>query len=664
MFANALMLFGLTAVSVPIIIHLLNRRKFERVIWAAMRFLRISVEQNQRRLQLEDILLLLIRCALIALIVLALARPRLRSIQGDAPVTAVLLLDNSYSMSQTDGINSRFGLAKDAATKAINALPKDSSVAILLASDIVQDVIPEPTYDMTLATSAVKKAVLFDRGTDLYDAVRRAVETLTGRATVEKEIYLVTDGQASGWRKMRDIRRLLEEHKDIRTHIVLVGQDEPRDLGVTAVKLDSALCPVNEPQRVDVRVKNFGTLESRQTMVRIWLDTEPAATAEATVPALRAGEDKVVSMSARIAHEGYHTITARLEPDHLPANDSRSIALRAVKTIQVLLIEGDAGQYPEDSEVFFLKQALLAVPADEWGSYYLKVIVKAPSELDSVHWSDFDAVFAANVTDFSRESRKQIAEYVQGGRSLMLFLGDKINRRGYDDLYNDGLLPAKLGGTRGDANSQDKWFTLADRYDHDIVSIWRDTGASLTSARFYKIYDLVIPDAASAKDQKNPTRTILTFADGKPAMVEKAFGRGRVILFASTADRDWTDLPRRAAFRAADPAHARLSADAAGRAPEHTGRRAAGASDGCPGQGRRHPPAGAVVFPAGAGRGRAGRAHARAAQARLRDQRGPAGEVHRRLADGAVCPDQPGRRVRGQVGRHHRRAVRRAERPR
>src|SRR5215217_3767318 len=96
---------GVLAVSVPIVIHLLNKRKFERVVWAAMRFLKVSVEQNQRRIQIEDMLLLALRCLWRVLRGLGMARPvscRGRAGGGwfgQANVTAVLLLDNSYSMS-------------------------------------------------------------------------------------------------------------------------------------------------------------------------------------------------------------------------------------------------------------------------------------------------------------------------------------------------------------------------------------------------------------------------------------------------------------------------------------------------------------------------------------------------------------------------------------
>ena len=151
-------LFGLgaLAVSVPIIIHLLNKRKFERVQWAAMRFLKVSVEQNQRRIQIEDLILLALRCLVLLILGMALARPILgcsaaNALLGNQAVTGVIVLDNSYSMSGTDGVKSRFDQAKLAADQVLSTMPPGSSVAVILASDVANAVIPEPTHD--LATS-------------------------------------------------------------------------------------------------------------------------------------------------------------------------------------------------------------------------------------------------------------------------------------------------------------------------------------------------------------------------------------------------------------------------------------------------------------------------------------------------------------------------------
>src|SRR5947207_13046465 len=101
-FLNPILLAGLAAVSVPIIIHLLNRRKFQKVVWAAMRFLKLSVEQNQRRMKIEDMILLALRCLLLVLLALALARPALLSNTADrfgqSKVTGIIIVDNSYRM--------------------------------------------------------------------------------------------------------------------------------------------------------------------------------------------------------------------------------------------------------------------------------------------------------------------------------------------------------------------------------------------------------------------------------------------------------------------------------------------------------------------------------------------------------------------------------------
>src|SRR5262245_10468460 len=115
-FLNPILLAGLAAISIPIIIHLLNRRRFQKVVWAAMRFIQASVEKNQKRMRIEDLILLALRCLLVALLALALARPALMSeagsMLGESKVTAVLILDNSRSMGMSDGTATRLEKAR------------------------------------------------------------------------------------------------------------------------------------------------------------------------------------------------------------------------------------------------------------------------------------------------------------------------------------------------------------------------------------------------------------------------------------------------------------------------------------------------------------------------------------------------------------------------
>ena len=132
-FLNPLLLFGIIGIASPIIIHLLAKKKIKRVVWAAMRFLQHVVEKNQRRLTLEDVILLLLRCALLVLLAFALARPSFKKGGlagfGDSNETAIIAIDNSASMSQNDGASSKFEQAQKAAEDVLDSWPSGSAPA-------------------------------------------------------------------------------------------------------------------------------------------------------------------------------------------------------------------------------------------------------------------------------------------------------------------------------------------------------------------------------------------------------------------------------------------------------------------------------------------------------------------------------------------------------
>lgn len=541
---------GAIGVSVPIIIHLLNRRKFERVVWAAMRFLRVSVEQNQRRLKIEDLLLLLLRCLLVLLLALALARPVLRATSaasmGANKVTGVVVLDNSASMAQNDGVQSRFEAAKKAADDIIRNLPTGSSVAVVLASDEAQSLIAEPTFDLALASQTIKDAPLHDRPSNLIKGVQSAVNILGGRRpSLRREIYILTDGQALAFRQLAEIRKTLDDQRrDVRAHILILGDREERNLGISAVSVEKGIVPVNEPVRVNVAVKNYSRTEAVKVNVFVGVDGDKPMD-EGSIDSIPAGEERSISLYARIKADGFHTISARLDADRYPADDWRTVAVRVVKQVKVLLIDGDPGTEARASEVFYLRNALRPVPRAQWEEYFVKPTVKTPTELDGVRFEDFDAVFCCNVTDFSPGVLGQLGNYIKTGGAMAVFPGDGVNVNYYNDQLHDkaGILPARLGPAFGDARSQERYFSLQDKnYNHELVSLWADAkNGSLTTVRFFRAFELIEGKSDQAKSQ-----VILRFADGKPAIISRDIGLGRVLLFASTVDTGWNDLPARA----------------------------------------------------------------------------------------------------------------------
>src|SRR6516162_6467082 len=123
---NAAMLLGLAGLAIPPLIHLLNRRRYDVVDWGAMQFLQIS-ETTRRRLLIEELILMLLRMGLIAIMVLALAAPRMTSevlaqLAGRPNRDVVFLFDGSYSMGYSSGLKTPQEVAKEWATAYVNDL--------------------------------------------------------------------------------------------------------------------------------------------------------------------------------------------------------------------------------------------------------------------------------------------------------------------------------------------------------------------------------------------------------------------------------------------------------------------------------------------------------------------------------------------------------------
>ncbi len=566
-FLNPIMLAGIAAVSVPIIIHLLNRRKFQKVVWAAMRFIKTSVEQNQRRMRIEDMILLALRCLLLALLALALARPAILSnatnVFGQSKVTGVIILDNSYSMGVSDGTSSRFDKARTAAEQTLDSMPAGSATAVLLASDIVQGAIPEPTFDLNLARKVIREAPLTDRATDVFPAIEKAVGTLQGRLAIRKEIYLVTDGQASGWRQLAEIQRTLEKTKaEIKTHIILVNEHEEHNLGVSELRLASGLSPVGQPLRFEVQVTNYGKEEARNVRVSLGIDGEPPGD-EFAISSIPPGASKSLSLFAKLRTEGFHSVTAPLPEDRLHADDQRTLVVRAIKEVRVLLVDGEPGSEPRDSETYFLKHALSPVTPDAAASYFIKTTTITTPELAQARLDEFDAVILANVPDFSEATLKSFQSYLRRGGGLMIFPGGLVNAAFYNEqlFKRFSFLPAGLGAPRGQPDQDEKFFAFQDKdYQHPIVEIWNDPASgTLSSARFYRAFPLQMAPVATAAsagqkakeerpEEAGEPQIILKYADGVPAVMERAWGLGCVVLFSSTADTAWNDLPVRPSF--------------------------------------------------------------------------------------------------------------------
>lgn len=536
-------LAGAAAVAAPIAIHLLNKTRIKVVRWAATRFLLESLQKNQRRLKVEDLILLGLRCLFIVLLALAFARFVLnpggsQESGGSGPVVAVMLLDQSASMGQSNGFQTRFDQAKDAAGKLIGEMDSGSQVALFLVGNNVNQVVPRPTSNLPLVRRGMEVAEPTYETSDMGAAIRLALETLKPFTGAKKEIFAFSDGQASAWKDTAEIQKLLAEAPEVRLNIVDLGAKAGEDnLAITMLKSEAGVLATGQLSRFLVEVSNFGTAPASGVRVTLAVD-DGAPVDEVMLDTVEPGKSQIVRLNARFPKPGYYTLRAAIPADRMPVDNERAVAVNVIDHLNVAVVEGSAPRSKENRDGYFLANALVPVAPSRRADYYLKVEAVAPAWLQAADLSRQAMIFLTNVPKLDAAAAGKLEEYVREGGSLVIFPGSQVQPAAYnDDPVLGPMLPAKLGAKKEAGKDAQSSAWQARGYSHPVTALWDNPrNGNLGSVRATEWFPLLLPPASAS-------RAIVKYADDSPAVVEGAYGKGRVVLFSSSATTEWNNLP-------------------------------------------------------------------------------------------------------------------------
>ena len=550
-FLHPMMLAGLAAVSVPIIIHLLNKFRVRTTDWGAMRFLLDSIQKNQKRVKMEDLILLILRCLLVALAVLAFARPVLTAlVQGGGddgePVAAIVILDNSASMSQSAGATTLFDQAKKEIGGWLDKQPSQSLAALYLVSNRTEPLIPKPAADLGLFRKLLAEAETSDRGTDLAQGVRLAVEslkTVTGRP---REIRIYTDGQAAGWEKSAEIVKLASENPDIRIKPVIIGDKAQDNVGLVALRADGGVVASRQPCRFQVEVANYGANPVENVKVTLAIGKGPPV-GDVTIARIEPGASQAAGIVVSFPDPGPQAITASIPPDAFAADNKRTAALDVVSQMNVLVAEENPSAPALDRDGFFVANALVPLSSDQVSKHFLAAIPTGisdlPAELANKNNTATQAIFLCNPGPLSSTVTDALKAYIERGGNLIIFPGPQTNPEEWKaNATLQALLPAELGIPTEEAEGAAARSWQATAFSHPVTALWNDSSqGSLSAVKFFRHFPLTLKKAGSP-------RVIVQLANGEPSVVEWTLGEGNVVLFNSTATPEWNNLPLHPAF--------------------------------------------------------------------------------------------------------------------
>ena len=503
-FLNPLFLFGLFATAIPLLIHLWSRRQAVTVDFSSLMFLVAAHRQNVRRLQLKQLLILLLRILIVALIALALARPFLTLGLPLAAVRAktdvVIVLDNSYSMGYQDVDGVWFEKGKTLATDVMRSLRHGDSASVILMSDISQPLFRQLTPDIDSVVEAIQNANVSYRGTNVQPSVEFAHQILSDSTQQNKELYLISDFAQNGWNNWEQI----PNQSGARIFLLSVNENNPHNTNIEEILPSQQLIGVDLPFHLNVKVNNHSDAPLTQTTLSMYVEDQKRKTQTFSATA---NESVMTTLTHSFSAPGTHTGYFELTDDRLNMDNRRYFALDALGEIRVLCVS---------AQTEYLTLALNPLQTPQMANAPAKAAMIqptacTPTEFEEFPLQEFDIILLADISTITKRAETQLREFIRQGKSVIAFVSHN---------YNLSWAPAKF-------NEAVAWQTpqRVNKYDenHPIFDIFHEKVFSgQYGPQFYQGMEVTpTPDAT----------VIARFEDETPFLIERREGKSRLLFF-------------------------------------------------------------------------------------------------------------------------------------
>ena len=551
-FLNIALLAGAAAFLIPLIIHLLNKRKVVTVRWGAMHLLHEVIRQRKRKMKIEQLLLLITRIAIPIVLALCLARPVLTALRslGLGSSSLIVMLDDSFSMrapaekTATPGAS----VADQARTdlqQITEALPKGSAAQIVLSGGTPRKLLDQATTSLDLIPKKLGDVPSMSGPVSANDAFQAATSALKDAPNAAREVVIVSDFQEADWIAIADgaalpaLESLSKQEPKPQITFYRIGSDLAENLSIASADLSALVAAETQPIGLRVRIKNHGKRPWQD--IPVHLEADGARLRTARVSVAPEGE-AVLSFTHAFDKVGDHSLSVRLEGDSFADDNAFHSIVQVRNQLNVLLIDGKPGAAPLEGATDFLELALTPHTA---AANTLKDLIRTKKvDLRKLRDDDFkqtEVVILANVEKLQGRAQSDLDKFVKEGGGLLIFAGPDCDIDWYNrELYRkgEGLLPAAIKGQARAELTAAPARVLMQRLTHPSVLYFNDArGGRLQDAEFRHWFEFAQPTNIET------TQRILNLDRNVPLLLEKKHGQGRVIAAATTANAEWTNLP-------------------------------------------------------------------------------------------------------------------------
>ena len=515
-FLAPLFFAALAGLAIPVLLHLTQREKKQIIRFPSLMFVRRIPYQSVRRRKIQNWLLLMVRMAALALIILAFTRPLLDRTNvptgGASAREVVILLDTSYSM----GFGDRWVRAQTAARDQIAGLTaSDRGSVVLFGSGA--DIQLRSTGERSRLQATVDSATPSPSATRFSPALKVAGSILSESTLPKREVVLISDFQRGGWRGEEGAK--LPEGATLTPVPIQDPADKP-NLSVTGVTF--ARSSFSGQQRIVVTAGVTNRTEQAVSGSSITL--EVAGLTIATKPvAVEPGSSASVAFDAFTVSGRNTRATVRLADDALATDNTFNFVVSPIEPVHITVVDrGNA------ASGLYLARVLAIGESPKFETVSRQVDALSDEDLRR------SAVVVLNDVEVSTPLARRLARYVEQGGGMFVATGPRARWPQEVDT-----LPATIGQpvdrTRGDAAR-----VGALEYGHPVFEPFRaPRSGDFSSIPVYGYRSLTAAMGA---------QVLARFDAGTPAVIERRVGRGRVLLWGSTLDVSWSDLPTKPVF--------------------------------------------------------------------------------------------------------------------
>jgi len=567
-FAAPLFLLAALAGLLPVVLHLIHRRKAKEVPFSTLRFLKISVQRTRRRKYVEDVALLAVRVGVLLLIALGLARPAISSLSalwgGGRGAAVAIVLDNSASMATSDAGRPRLETAREAARQVLAKLRDGDLVALLPTSGP-----PRPELGRLFRSHETVREALeeckpsFERA-DLAAKIEQARGMLKGADAPSQEIYVFTDNQALSWDGLKEQGEQDEaSRKNTAARIPLVVVNVLREpapnVALQTITLDSPAPVAGAPFQATVEVVNTATVPQQKHLELVVDDVKQAVSPTLNIaPGATVKQEFHFTFDRAGAHRG---LVRLIESDGSPMDNQLYFALSIDQQIPIAVVKPRLDLVPEADDAFYLERAL-APSGSAAGAFRLTTMT--PESLATTKLSDQSVIFCVNLSALPPQPAEKLREYVRSGGHVVWIGGRNVQPAAYNAmnaLAGGQLLPASLDDLRQPLpGGVEGWHIgFLDKADPALAPLC-DPASLYQSVLVYRYF----PTKWSAH---GAPRVLAKLDDGQALLTERAVGTGAVLFLGTAVHVDWTNLPVKPLFL---PLVARLTFQLAGAQSERT----------------------------------------------------------------------------------------------